>query len=493
MNWLELSINSVQKAVKMMNVPKPARLYLPVLPDNIEDGKAFAVYDNPYMQRYEKVVFDSEKMGHTLITGRAGSGKSELLHTILERTDGSTSVYIIDYGGGRLKEQAVRECCGGYICEEETEDIERLMIFIEEVIAAGRKHGMETSVDSRPILLVLDGFGSIENSSEEFRNRIIRILTLGRLARVTVIATSSEALTGKISRLFETFLFLGDEDSYTIAQYLKVSPRDVPVIPYKPGRGIGLFNGAALEFQTVIGGFYSGNSPPGEVKAVKFPRVPKPATLEALISAAVEKGEAGEERLPAGYEIKSGKIYTLPMQTVNCVLIFGRSYSGRHTLLSNISVISARYGITCVNVQSYEAFISVLRKPETKMIVTVESITRLLDDFYKETRSEREEKELAGYLSNPFVIKRGEQEEKLVVGLIDNEAKMRFAGRSVFEEMCRHIYGISMGGKLDENRVFDYSYLPYSQMQKSQCRGYATILKYDENHFFGDVVFPVEI
>ncbi len=492
MNWLELSIDSVQKAVKIMNVPKPARLYLPVLPENIEDDKAYAVCDNPYMQRYEKLRFDAGKMGHTLIIGRSGSGKSELLHTILERSDGNCSVYIIDHGGGRLKDQSDRTYCGGYISEEDNEDIERLMIFIEEMITVARKHSEKTVVGTMSVLLVFDGFGSIENSSEEFRDRITRILNMGRSASVTVVAASCEVPSGKISRLFETFLFLGDEDPYTVSQYLKVSPRDVPVIQYRPGRGVGLIDGVPLEFQTVKGGVHLGNSPPGGIRAAKFPSVPKPATLEVMIKTAIADAD-GARSLPAGYEVKSGKIYTLPMQTANCILIFGRTYSGRHTLLSNISVTAARYGIACVYVQSYEAFISALRKPERRIIVTVESITRILDDFYKETRSEKEEEELAGYLTNPFTANRREKDGKLIVGLIDNEAKMRFAGRRVFEEMCMHIYGISLGGKLDENRIFDYSYLPYSQMQKSQSRGYATILKYDENHFFGDVIIPVEI
>ena len=96
-------------------------------------------------------------------------------------------------------------------------------------------------------------------------------------------------------------------------------------------------------------------------------------------------------------------------------------------------------------------------------------------------------------MSNPVVANKIDKNESLIIGIIDNEAKMRFAGRKVFEEMCRHIYGLSLGGKLDENRIFDYSYLPYSRMQKSQSRGYATVLKYDENLFFGDIIFPVEI
>ncbi len=492
MTWLEMSIDSIRKAVDISKTAQPARLYLPALPADIEDEEAYAFFDNPYMQRYEKAVFDAEKMGHTLVIGRGGSGKSELLHTFLERTCGKAWIYMIDHGGGRLRDQALRACCGGYICEDDNDDIERLMIYMEDMLTARRKHNGEDGVRRDIVLLVLDGLGSIENSLEEFRERLNRILTFGRSAGIIVIASACEAPAGKVSRLFDTFLFLGDEDPYIVSQYLKSSPRDVPVIPYLPGRGVGLFDGIPLEFQAVRSGVHHGNSPPDSVSAIRFPHIPKPATLEALLGAAAGENGSGNGVIPAGYEKKSGKIYDLPIRTVNCVLVFGRAYSGRCTFLTNISITAARYGIACVNVQSYEAFISALRKPEERMIVTVESITRILDEFYDTTRSETEEEELSGFLSNPFGLRGKEGKERLIVGIIDNEAKMRFAGRRVFEEMCRHIYGISLGGKLDENRIFDYSYLPYSQMQKSQCRGYATVLKYDENHFFGDVIIPVE-
>lgn len=493
MTWLEMSINSVKEAVKLMNIPKPARLYLPVLPYIIEDDEAFAVFDNPYMQTYEKVVFEAEKMGHTLIAGRSGSGKSEMIHTILEQIPEDVSVYIIDHGGGRLKDQSIKRCCGGYIPEEDTDDIDRLMIFIEELLTARRMNKDAENEPGSRVMLVLDGFDSIEKSSDDFRERIIRILTSGKTVNITVIASSCEVPAGKASRLFDTYLFLGDEDPYTISQYLKASPRDIPQVMYIPGRGIGVREGVPLEFQAVKTGEHLGKSPPQEVSAAKFPHVPKRATLDDLITSANNRLCGSCSTIPVGYEKRSGKIYGFPAKDLNCVLIYGRAYSGRHTLLFNISITAARYGIPCIYVQSYEALISALRATEEKLIVTVESITKILDDFYDKARSEDEEEELAGYLSNHFAANSKAEEEKLIVGIIDNEAKMRFAGRRVFEDMCRHIYGITLGGKLDENRVFDYSYLTYSQMQKSQSRGYATVVKFDENHFFGDVIFPVEI
>ena len=113
-------------------------------------------------------------MGHTLIVGRAGSGKSELLHTLAERFNEDTSIYIIDHGGGRLKDQSQKSCCGGYISEDESEDIERLMIFIEEELSARRRRSGCKTREKSPVILVTDGLESVEKASEEFREHLIR-------------------------------------------------------------------------------------------------------------------------------------------------------------------------------------------------------------------------------------------------------------------------------------------------------------------------------
>ena len=117
-------------------------------------------------------------------------------------------------------------------------------------------------------------------------------------------------------------------------------------------------------------------------------------------------------------------------------------------------------------------------------------MTHLLDDFYKEHRTPEEEKELASFFENPMSKQKTGDDENMTVAIIDNETAMKYGGRKIYDQITKRVFGISFGGCLDENRIFDFSYLPYTKMQMSQKRGIATILRYDEKLFFGDVICP---
>ncbi len=482
--WLDVALVAIRAAVERLDIPPCARLYLPPLPPECADDSAYALYDNPYMQSYEKAVFDPEQTGHILITGKGGSGKSELIHTLIERLGANASVYIIDFGGGRLRDQAHRKRCGGYVPEGDNDDAVRLLLFIDGMLSGRRKK--ETKDVEPPVVLVLDDCNAIEKASEDVYELLAGILTGGRMAGITVIASSGQMPPGKVSRLFDTYLFLGEEDPYMISQYLKVPSRDIPAIKGMPGRGVGLWDGMPLEFQTVITADHEGGSGPCEVEAAAYPHVPQHVTLEELLGGAKKQGIRG---IPVGYEHRSGRICLLPFGKVNCALIYGRTYSGRHTLMANIKAAAENAGITCTGATSYAELTEAFRHAAGPLIVTIESMTAVLDDYYSTDRDAAEEEELISYLANPVGVTK-DCSRRMTVGIIDNEARIRFAGRKVFEELCRHIYGISLGGNLDENRIFDFSYMPFSQMQKSQCRGCATVLKFDDEQYFGDIVFP---
>ena len=312
-----------------------------------------------------------------------------------------------------------------------------------------------------------------------------------------VIASSIGNIASKDGKLFDTQLFLGNEDPYVIASALGVPARDIPVISDHPGRGTGIYDGAVLEFQAIR--LRMPYRPPPDIRAVKYPHVPDKPSLEDFLERAldefpVQKNEMIDRsdipNLPAGYIAKSGKIFTLPLGSVNCILIGGKPYCGRHTLLFNISIIASVYGISCVRADTYEALLSICKHSTNFKIVITKSISDILRGFCEVQRTVEEEDELISYLENPAPGLRCGKGGQVIVALIENDAKNRFAGRRVFDSMMKRPFGISFGGCLDENRNFDFSYLPFNQIQKSQTRGYATVLKYDENCYSGDILMP---
>ncbi|MBO4903621.1 MAG: FHA domain-containing protein [Lachnospiraceae bacterium] len=490
--WFDRIIKEIICADKELAIAKPAKLWLPMLPGIIEDDTAAAVFDNPYEQTYERLVADIRKMGHIWITGRSGSGKSEFMYTLLDRIADGACVYIIDHGGGVQKDLSIRNSCGGYISDDRPDEIIRMTGFICEELAKRRRN---RDKGYTPCVLALDNYTEIIAAADpEVYDHLMRILAVGKGADVLVVATSVSLPPAAVAKFIDTGFFLGNGNTYAVADFLKSPAREIPSVPDIPGRGVGAFGGRILEFQAVRSSKYNGKAPPDSIVAVKYPHIPDRPELDDLLTDALTwhlqaNDHTGISALPIGYELKTGKLFGIPLD-IRCVLIGGKPYCGRHTLLFNISVTAAAYGIDCVNASSYEELISILKGPSARKIITTESITDILDGFYGETRSRDEEDELAAFFENPLSRLNRADGNRIIIGIVDNETAMRHSGRKIYDAMTKHMFAISFGGCLDENRIFDFSYLPFTTQQKSHKRGTATIQKYDEKTFYGDIICP---
>ncbi len=483
--WFDITLSAVKLADEKLNVPKPLPLWLPALPGYIEDEDAFAVFDNPYEQKYEKAAYEPEKCGHMLVTGKSASGKSELLLSAMTHTD-EAAVYVIDFGGGRLERLKNLSVCGGYVTEGDEADIIRMTGFICEILAK-RKRSRERVLRSQSVILLLDDISAIMKAAgEEFEEHLTSILTFGRAYGIFVLATR---LTGGLlrqERLFDTYLFLGNEDIFIVSAMLRAAARDIPSVEEMPGRGVGLWDKVPLEFMTVKSKEISDRSPPQEKTVPHFPSVPKRPILEDLL----KRADKAETQLPIGFAEKTGKLFHIPIGTLRCFLIAGRPYTGRHTLFFNISVTAALYDIKTIRADTYESFILSYRQSGARAIIAIESISTLLGDFYAGQRTRNEEEELAECFSNPLPGRKDTKPHPLVVGIIENDTPVRYSGRIVYDSMAKHAFGMTLGGGLDEVRFFDYSYLPFSVIQKTKRRCVATVGGYGKNEQMGDVIIP---
>ncbi len=490
LTWYDHTMDAIIKACAMSDSGRPAALFLPPLPEIVTDESAYAIFDDPYEQRYVRAHYRPKEAGNVWIAGRSGCGKSELLYTMLSRISEDAAVYIIDHGGGSLKRLKDLPYCGGYVSDERPDNALRMTAFVVDEMSKRRKYKRSGDI---PVILVLDDHPDIVSlAGETARENIIRIMTLGKSVGVYVIATSNSPPSAREGKLADTCMYMGNPDPYAVSDFLRAPARDIPLFEDRPGRGVAILDGIPLEFQAVLE--RTGRSPTVTYEAVQYPEVPLKATLAGFMERASR--EVGRDRakleLPAGYEAKTGRIYTLPTGYVRTILISGRSYSGRHTLLFNISITAATYGIKCVRADTYEALIGILRQSSPHMIITVSNINEILNEFYLQKRTLEEEDELASYLTNSGTVWGRMTRCPVVIGIIDN-GPVSHSGTKIYKRLLEHPYGLSLGGSLDENRIFDFSYLPYAVLQKSQTRGYATIPKFDEKAFEGDVIIPMEI
>ncbi len=484
--WFELFFEAIKQTSEKMLIKKTSPMYLPDLPENVSDDGAYAICDNPYMQKYEKAYYDPVSSGHLLICGRSRTGKSELVNAILQRLNGRYSLYIIDCGGGVLADFRKKTYCGGYINEDEPPDILRMTGFLLEETEKRRKSGI---CDGPDAVLVLDDIAAIRSIADpEAAEQIQKILLFGAGSGIYVIATSMGIPEPAFLKHFEMRLFLGTEEPYTLASYLRAPVKDIPVIRDCPGRGVGVWERKVLEFQAATATAIPDEETDGNktIRAPSFPHISEDPSLDELLKRG--SGYPGGH-IPAGFELRSGKVYTVPAKSINCMLISGKPYSGRHTFLFDIQICAARLNIKCIRADTYESLIAACRQKEGSTLIAVESIGDILEEFYSSDRTQKEEDELASCLENPPA---GLQKNNthVIIAIAENDIGIRFSKRKICESMMARPYGIWFGGCLDECRIFDFSYMQFSLMQKRKKRYVATVLRYDEKMFAGDIIIP---
>ena len=90
----------------------------------------------------------------------------------------------------------------------------------------------------------------------------------------------------------------------------------------------------------------------------------KPELEDLLCDADLKQG------IPIGYELYSGKPFYIPVRGIRCVLIAGKQYCGRHTLLFNISITAARLGFDCFEADTFEQLRSIPSGCGRRKIIT---------------------------------------------------------------------------------------------------------------------------
>ncbi|MBI8990083.1 type VII secretion protein EccCa [Corynebacterium sp. CCM 8863] len=231
------------------------RIWLPPLPASISLGEihriagsrdelrhpgesgfltcAVGIIDRPFLQRQDPYTVDfTGTGGHMAVCGGPQTGKSTTLRSImlsLAVTHGSDEIrfYILDYGGRSLGDLGALPHVAGCAGRGEPEKTRRI---IDEVI------GLIDEVEHRHTFLVVDGWQSVIEVSDDLRECFARIAAEGPGSRVHLIVTTQRwtairpAIRDLISHRMELKL--------TEPLDSLVDRRAQERLPALPGRGI---------------------------------------------------------------------------------------------------------------------------------------------------------------------------------------------------------------------------------------------------------------
>lgn len=468
-------------------------------------------YDEPGGQRQDHFHHDLITAGHTVVCGSTLSGKSTFLQTfiyshIIYGNPDNINIYIIDYGNGMLSCFRNSALVGAYIREDDSAKLKNLFCMLNETVVnrRNRLNGvsftqcMEDEDNKEPaILLAIDNYGGFrEKTALAYDKDMMELIKFGEAYGIFVILTGASIGNGDIPlRLFEncrTGICLRQNDKYQYSECLRETR--IPILPDDVrGRGLARINGHILEFQTAVCAEGSDSERSRYVKdriqelnrsyggreAVKVPFIPDDPMVSDL-DEALSGYEISGKDLPIGYETISGKPFILRSDAASCIVITGREGSGKSNACMVIDHYAKRAGMRTIYVSDIAAICNVAKnEPGTFMIC--DGIMKVIDDFYKNYDRSTEEE---------FIKILREKRGIRMLFTIDPKEHALAAGRRIYEELKGRCIGICLGGALDRQSVFDYSYLPYSEQCIVKPAGTGTVLKRQQISYTGDVVMP---
>lgn len=473
---LQILTENIKEAGRREGLNKIRKLWLPPLEDKIvypmdnhNNAINIGIYDNPRRQQKSPYSISISESGHIFINGSTTSGKSTLLMTISyvlvkNYSPKEINYYIVDFSSCKLIPFSKSNMCGGFYCEENESEIEKLIYFLKDELNKRKKlfKGINFTQYKKhnnsvnQIVLIIDGFGLFrEKTAGDFDDVILDILKNGERLGITMICTAGGIGTGEMpTRMFDHFkttIGLCLTDKYKYSETLRIPADKVISHACIPGRGEILHQGEALLFQAYLpinaeddyelikkledivenenAGYGDGNV------ATLVPQIPSDLSVEKLM----EVWDKQENIIPVGYEVKTGKVFGIQINERRNIIVSGDRGSGKTGFCIALKKITEMLGITilCDSAGEGERLCICSKNTEINILVCPDSAS---------LTGRQEIKRMAG--ENPLVL--------------------------------------HFGGNFDGQDFADFSFIPYLSRSKPKPTGTATVC--GSGYYNGDVI-----
>ncbi len=473
----------------------------------------FGEYDEPKHQKRGIFRHNLIKGGHIGIFGNAACGKSTFLQTCLysfikKENPAIINIYIIDYSNRLLAQFQNSHMVGAYITEEEQERVVNLIVMLKDIMKERKalwkgivfeQRLRDTKCSEPAIVLVIDNYGCFrEKTQNQYDNDIVELLKFGETYGIYLILSGNSIGSGDIpSKVFEnikTPIALRLNDKYQYAECMRQTGISMLPDSSVKGRGIARIGSDILEFQTALAisnndldrmkgidfEIAMRNKEWGTMCAAMLPYIPDKPRLSELEAMYISQDV---KELPIGYIKESARILTLNTDMLHRFVIGGRIKSGKTNLLKNIEYFLIRNKSSYEYMENLSEIIDISKKNIGDIYILSDSITELIDRFYRNDFSREEEQKILDIIDNSKNIH--------IISTFSTEAYTKVAGRKIFEGLKKAIYGIYLGGNMETQNLFDFSYMPFSKQCKKLDIGLGVIPKVNKEWYQGEVVIPL--
>lgn len=477
------------------------------------------VYDNPKHQEQGIYYINIIEGGHHIICGVPRSGKSAFLQTILfsfheKETPNTLEIIIIDYSNGSLNSFRNSYMVAAYATEGEEKNINMMFYFLKEKVAERRslfkgtnyKSEKESGSDIPLILLMIDNYGLFRERTEGEYDQIIAEIaktgeSLGIIIIITGLNISNGEIPNRLADYFKTGLALAMNDRFQYQEILKYSGSVVNVPDSMPGRGLCIKDGEILEFQAIIA---YGEPDDGkrskklkkyveafntrymDIKREVVPTIPEVLSVKRFFEdIRNRKTEVSMlTGIPYGYDMESGKLAMIPCHSEKVMIVAGRKKVGKTGSILLIEKVAWEFGIGIDHVNSLEELMTSI-KNRTSQIYIINDFAKIAGEYDSENNGVK-----ADDLDKYDCMEALNRTSHLYVFEIREDDIYKNSVAEYLPYIKENCFGIYLGGALDKQRLFDFSYLKYSVQSELKKAGIGIVNMPGEYAGCQEIIIP---
>ena len=523
--------------------------------------------DDPANQAQLPLHISFSQEGHLAVIGSVVSGKSTFVQTLLyaltkKYSPDYINIYGIDFSSKMMSGFEKSPHVGGVAYEGEYERIGKLFHMIEEILAERKKlfrggnysqyvqvHGVVLPA----IFLVIDNFAAFKEKTEDkYEGQIITLSKEGVSHGIYLIITaggfSTNELPSRIAENMRINICLEMPDKYAYSDILHTIKIDVLPETGIKGRGLAIYEGQILEYQTALAREADDDYTRMEriseeeaemakswkgMPARRIPEIPeKPVWTDFAVLPEVVKAAEDPYRLPVGYDEESAEVYSIDLSKNYCYLITGNVRTGKRNFMK-VMIQSCRLKKADIYVVDGANDMNVFTGFEdVNIIQDVEGIWTFLNEtlapvFIERNRTKKElelqgaeeeelfaaaakekpififiadlpwflqtvyedERDMNAYMEN--LIQKGRWHNIYFVGICGLESRGDVLAYQMFNDFASYHTGIHFGGNAGQNTFMNFEYLGYAKQTQALKPGIGLLPEVMGEHETERLIVPL--
>lgn len=405
--------------------------------------------DNPEKQAMEPLTIDINQMNNLLIVGNSGSGKTNMIQTIIYSLmkcyyPETVQFYILDFSSRTFKQFKRMPHVGDVFYSDDNEGVPRVFKFLNDMIEARRDDFQKKGIgsfteyqklgyaDTPTIVLVLDNYFDFMEIYPDLEESFAKLARDGSKYGIQIITSVNRVadIRYKTRQSFTKMLPLQLTEK---GDYLDVIGKSPEILPTAvPGRGL-VLAGEVLEYQTALPEYGSSEMERTQNMQAYFDyfisnykgkgaaRIPVLPENKLYAEDLDDFGNYIEERrIPIAYEMEHIEPVSLSFEDTYCYGISGTTTHGILNFMQNILLTSENIYADIHIVNLNHDFVAIRNFSYKGLYENQDGIYDLLIELKQEfkARSTRKKEIIAEGINDyyPILIK----DFKPVVVLIDD-------------------------------------------------------------------------